>query len=296
MRPALVVVTGGYAAGPAGLLAAAMGIPLALQEQNARPGFTSRVLSRWSRQVHLAFPEAQKLLPAGARRRAFLSGNPVREKVTVDRAEAAALFGVEPGARVILVVGGSQGAKGINRAALEVVRGVESGDLNRPQDLMMLWATGPQNLAEVQAGLGPDGAPSWLRVVGYIEEIPAALSLATLAVGRAGAMTTSEFLAWGVPSVLVPLPTAAADHQTRNAESLAAAGAALHIPESKLTGALLWKEVLGLLSSPEAMASMGRAALTSGRPEATREIAASLERLLPRPARAGNRRAMGGAA
>lgn len=287
LRPGLVVVTGGYAAAPAGIVAAVMGIPLALQEQNARPGFTSRVLSRWARQVHLAFPEARDLLPAGARPRASLTGNPIREKGSVDRTEALALFGLEPGARVILVVGGSQGARGINQAVLGVVRGVEDGKLDRPEDVMMLWATGPRNLPEIQAELESLGPLTWLRVVGYLDEVPAALSLATLAVGRAGAMTTSEFLAWGVPAILVPLPTSAADHQTRNAESLARAGAALHIQESKLTGDRLWNEVMSLLSAPEALASMGRAAVASGRPAATREIATSMERLLPRPPRFG---------
>lgn len=281
LRPGLVVVTGGYAAGPAGLAAGAMGIPLALQEQNARPGFTNRVLSRWARQIHLAFPEARGLLPPRARSRASISGNPVRERVQVHRSEAAALFGLDPAARVLLVVGGSQGARGINRAVLDGIRRVEEGQLDRPEDLVVLWATGPDHLEDIQDRLEGMGAPAWVRTVGYIEDIPAALTLATLAVGRAGAMTTAEFLAWGVPAILVPLPTAAADHQSRNAESLSEVGAAIHMPEATLDGATLWAQARSLLDDPHRLEAMKRAASTAGRPQATREIAEALAGLLP---------------
>jgi len=283
LRPGIVVVTGGYASGPAGLMAGIMGIPLALQEQNARPGFTSRVLSRWSRQVHLAFPEAKEFLPARARAKARLSGNPVREGPPMDATEAMVRFGLAPESRVVLVVGGSQGAEALNRAVLEVIRGVSAGELERPGDVKLLWATGPSKLVEVQRQLEVLGHPEWVHVRGYIQEIPEALSSATLAVSRAGAMTTSEFLAWGVPAVLVPLPTAAADHQSRNAETLASEGTAVHLPEAKLTGATLWKAVVSLLSTPSALSAMREAALKAGRPNATREIAEDLECLLPRP-------------
>jgi UDP-N-acetylglucosamine--N-acetylmuramyl-(pentapeptide) pyrophosphoryl-undecaprenol N-acetylglucosamine transferase len=289
LRPGIVVVTGGYASGPAGLVAGMMGIPLALQEQNAQPGFTTRVLSRWSRQVHLAFPEARELLPARVRPRAQLSGNPVREVVPMDASEAKARFGLEPGSRVILVVGGSQGAEALNTAVLEVIRGVVGGELDRPEDVKLLWATGPKKLEKVQRQLEVLGQPEWVHVLGYIQDIPEALSSATMAVSRAGAMTTSEFLAWGVPALLVPLPTAAADHQSRNAESLAGAGTAIHLPETMLSGATLWKAVVSLLSTPGALSAMREAALKAGRPSAAREIAEALELLLPRPAPAVGR-------
>jgi UDP-N-acetylglucosamine--N-acetylmuramyl-(pentapeptide) pyrophosphoryl-undecaprenol N-acetylglucosamine transferase len=285
LRPGIVVVTGGYASGPAGLMAGIMGIPLALQEQNARPGFTTRVLSRWSRQAHLAFPEAREFLPARARANARSSGNPVREVVRTDPGEAKARFGLEPESRVILVVGGSQGAEALNRAVLEAIRGVEGGGLDRPEDVRLLWATGPRNLTEVQRQLEALGRPGWVHALGYIEEMPVALSSATLAVSRAGAMATSEFLAWGVPAVLVPLPTAAADHQSRNAEALAVAGTAVHLPEPGLSGVDLWKAALDLLSTPDELSAMGKAAIKAGRPRATREIAEALECLLPRPVR-----------
>jgi UDP-N-acetylglucosamine--N-acetylmuramyl-(pentapeptide) pyrophosphoryl-undecaprenol N-acetylglucosamine transferase len=324
LRPSLVVVTGGYAGGPAGLMAGLMGIPLALQEQNAWPGVTTRILSRWSRQVHLAFPEAVEALPRGARSRATVSGNPIRvpspgditggaprpaegnvpgraattaagqtagegagRAVTGIAAQAAAdrsYFGLDPASRVVLVVGGSQGAAAVNGAVLEAVRGVAEGALHGPEDLQLLWATGRRNQEEVEGELERLGSPAWVRAMGYIHDMPRALRCATLAVSRAGAMATSEFLAWGVPSILVPLPTAAADHQARNAESLARAGAAVHLPEAELSGARLWAAVTTIMGKPEDLEAMQKASLERGRPEAARQIAEALAALLPRPA------------
>lgn len=290
LRPSLVVVTGGYAGGPAGLMAGLMGIPLALQEQNAWPGVTTRILSRWSRQVHLAFPEAVEALPRRARSRTRVSGNPIRVPSPGDlpadaprSAEDRSHFGLDPASRVVLVVGGSQGARGVNGAVLEAVRGVAEGILHRPKDLQLLWATGPRNQEEVEGELARLGSPAWVRALGYIHDMPRALRCATLAVSRAGAMATSEFLAWGVPSILVPLPTAAADHQAQNAESLARAGAAVHLPEAELSGASLWAAVTALLAAPEELEAMRKASLERGRPEATRQIAEALAALLPRP-------------
>jgi UDP-N-acetylglucosamine--N-acetylmuramyl-(pentapeptide) pyrophosphoryl-undecaprenol N-acetylglucosamine transferase len=280
LRPALVVVTGGYASGPAGLIAAAMGIPLALQEQNARPGFTTRVLSRWSRQVHLAFPEAREELPAPARSKALLSGNPVRPVLPLEPGTCRAGFGLAEGGRVVLVTGGSQGAQGINKAVLEAILGVQEDRLERPADVQLLWATGPGNYEEVSFQLDRVGNPGWIRAQGYIEEMPEALRISDLAISRAGAMTTSEFLAWGVPAILIPLPTSAANHQALNADSLARSGTAVHLPEAQLSGSVLWEQILVLLSDQDRLSAMRNAALKEGRPEATREIAEALVALL----------------
>jgi UDP-N-acetylglucosamine--N-acetylmuramyl-(pentapeptide) pyrophosphoryl-undecaprenol N-acetylglucosamine transferase len=182
---------------------------------------------------------------------------------------------------VVLVVGGSQGSTALNRLVLDAVRGVVLGELDRRPDVSLLWATGPANFPEVQASLRELGDPSWVHLVGYIQEMPEALSFASLALSRAGAMTTSEFLAWGIPAILVPLPSAAADHQSRNAESLEASGAAVHLPESTVTGPSLWRELEGLFARPEALAAMRAAALDLGRPEAATEIARALSGLIP---------------
>lgn len=285
-RPALVVVTGGYAGGPAGIAARTMGIPLALQEQNAEPGLTTRLLARWARQIHVAFPEARERLPRSARERVSISGNPVRPPRPVARDEARRRLGVPGDGTLVLVVGGSQGSVALNRLVLEGVRGVGEGRLLRPLGLRVLWSTGPAHLEGVTTGLETIGSPEWVHPVGYLDDMPSALAAADLAVSRAGAMATSEFLAWGLPSVLVPLPTAAADHQSRNAEALATAGAALHLPQAGLEPQALWTAMARLAADPDRRAAMARAAGERGRPGAAREIANALASLLPPAGRA----------
>jgi len=280
LRPGMVVVTGGFAGGPAGIMAGLMGIPLALQEQNAEPGVTTRLLSRWSRQIHLAFPEARDRLPVRVRARARVSGNPVRTPERVDPGEARRRFGLDPDSRVVLVVGGSQGSRALNRAVMGLVAQMIEGSLARPSDLRLLWGTGASHLEELERELGALGDPPWVRVLGYFNDMPLALDAATLAVCRAGAMTTSELLAWGLPAILVPLPTAAADHQTRNAESLEKAGAALHLPEDRLSAGSLWEALRSVLFDAERLRAMARAATERGRPDATMAIVRELATLL----------------
>ncbi len=292
-RPRLVVVTGGYAGGPAGIMAALMRVHLVLQEQNAVPGITTRTLAHFAREIHLAFPEAAEHLPRRARKRARISGNPVRPPREIQREEAAAAFGLDSSRPVVLVVGGSQGSKALNRAMMEVVTGVIDGtlgslrngdsDLPRPSpDVQLLWSTGPAHLDGIQGELESLGSPEWVRAVGYIQEMPLALGLARLAVSRAGAMATSEFLAWGVPSVLIPLPTSAADHQRRNAEALTEAGAAFTVEEEGLEGRVLWAWIARIAGDPRTREAMARAARERGRPKAAREIALALDAYLPR--------------
>ena len=295
-RPRLVVVTGGYAGGPAGIMAALMGVHLVLQEQNAVPGVTTRFLARFARQIHLAFPEAVEYLPRGARSRARISGNPVRPPRAVDRRESARRFQLDPDIPVVLVVGGSQGSRAINRAILDAVatevqastpEEVSAAMVDTGPGLQLLWSTGPDHLEAIQEGLNRLGSPSWVRPMGYIEAMEEALGLAQVTVSRAGAMATSEFLAWGLPAILVPLPSAAADHQRRNARALAQAGAALILEEETLEGEALWRGVQDLVRDRSARKRMAAAARQRGRPHAATEIARELDTLLPQPAPRG---------
>ncbi len=281
LRPEAVVVTGGYAGGPAGIVAGVRGIPLVLQEQNAVPGVTTRLLSRWARQVHVAFPEAVERLPAGVRGRVHVSGNPVRPAPALDAAAARARFGLRPEGCVVLVVGGSQGSLALNGAVAAAVRGVVRGELDRPASLQLLWSTGPGHHAAVSTELAALGGPAWVRAVPYIEDMPAALSASDLAVSRAGAMATAELLLHGLPAVLVPLPTAAADHQARNAEALAEAGAAVVAPEAGLDGPTLWAHVARLAGDARLRESMAASARERARPDAAGRIARAIASLLP---------------
>lgn len=281
MRPRLVVVTGGYAGGPAGLLAVLTRTRLILQEQNSVPGITTRALAPFAGEIHLAFPEAINRLPRRARKAAHVSGNPVRPPHRIPRDEGCALFGLDPGATLLLATGGSQGSQAMNAVLLDLVKAVSAGEMRLPGTFQLLWATGPANFEGIQSDLQAHGNPEWVRAVGYIDEMPAALSIADLAISRAGAMATSEFLAWGIPSILVPLPTAAADHQTENAAVLADAGAALHLPQKGLTASHLRDALASLLDDRAALGRMAAAAAARGRPDAAREIALSIAQYLP---------------
>ncbi len=281
-RPSLVVGTGGYASGPACAWALLTGTPIALQEQNSFPGLTTRWLSRWARQVHLGFPEAERYLRPGKRTAVRAHGNPIAPPDTaMDRAEARAHFGLGADATVLLVVGGSQGARAINRALTGALERVAAGAAERPPSLEILWATGPSHIDGTRTTLAPL-ALEWVHPVGYIHEMPKALAAADIAVSRAGAMGTAELLAWGIPSILVPLPTAAADHQTHNARALEEFGAAVALPESDATPERLWAEVGALVGDAARRDAMTRRARERARPEAARRIAEDLLRVVDR--------------
>lgn len=273
-RPQLVVGTGGYASAPACLYAVARGIPVAVQEQNSHPGLTTRTLSRWARQVHLGFPEACKRLRPGKRTEITTLGNPIRPPdPAIDRVAARAQFGLRPDSIVVLVVGGSQGSRAINEVLLDALLHVRSADFE------LLWVTGPAHIENIDARL-PEHVRSWVKTVGYIDNMPLALAAADVAISRAGAMATAELLAWGIPMVLVPLPTAAADHQTHNARALAEAGAAVMLEERGLTGERLWQELLRITGDPAVRTRMSQAARERARPNAARDIARKLGTLL----------------
>jgi len=280
LRPEAVVVTGGYASAPSGFMAGMMGIPLLVQEQNAVPGLAVRVLAHWAERVHVAFPEAVGRLPARARAIATVTGNPVRPVSTRARAEARADFGLPAGAFVTLVMGGSQGSLALNRLVLEGVRGVVDGTLTRPESLQLLWQTGLKHFDDCRAQLAELGDPAWVHPLGYIDDMPTALAATDVAVSRSGAMSTAELLNQGLPSVLVPLPTAAADHQSHNAASLQEGGAAVWAPERGLTGAGLWETLLKIAGDEHVLDEMRGAARSLARPHAADEIATDLAELI----------------
>jgi UDP-N-acetylglucosamine--N-acetylmuramyl-(pentapeptide) pyrophosphoryl-undecaprenol N-acetylglucosamine transferase len=279
-RPAVVVVTGGYAAAPAGFVAAMTGLPLLLQEQNSVPGWVTRALSRRARRAYLAYPEAEARLPALAGRVLF-AGNPVRPGAVRPREETRTSFGVPLNARLVVMAGGSQGSLALNNLLADIVRRVCNGQLRRPDDVHLLWVSGHAHATAVAGVVAECGSPTWVHAVPYLNDLPSALAAAELAISRAGAMSTAEILIRGLPAILVPLPTAAADHQTANARALERAGAALLVPQSALTPESLWASVTELLASPERLARMKDAALALARPHAAAEIAADIATFLP---------------
>ena len=283
LAPDLVVGTGGYAAGPVVAWGVARGLPTAIQEQNNYPGLTTRWLAPYVDQLHLGYEEAMKNLWPGPDTEVRIHGNPIRwPQPLPDHDAVRREFGLAPG-RIVLVVGGSQGSLPLNEALIAALEAVHRGDLPPlPPDVQLLWSTGPAHHAEVSRRIGLLGDRVAIRTAPFIAEMDKALAITTLAVSRAGALALAELCAWGIPSVLVPLPHAAANHQLRNAKALEADGAAIVVEESQMKKdpANLWLTVVELLNTPWDLEEMGRASMARGNPDAADEIAADLWRLL----------------
>jgi len=272
LNPLLVVGTGGYAAGLTMFWAWRHGIPVVQHMGDAYPGITARLSARFTTQAYLGFPEAAATLPKGACEYVD-TGNPIEPlpDIRPDGAAARAKWGFPPRARVLLVFGGSQGARALNQAVAAWI------DQQLPADLCVIWATGKGQFDGYRQYDRPD-----VRVVPYLSPIADAYAACDLALVRAGMMGTSELSAWGIPMILVPLPTAAADHQTSNALVIERAGAGVHLPQRELSAARLGAIVVELLGDAPRMATMAAAARARGRPNAARDIAERVNALLLR--------------
>jgi UDP-N-acetylglucosamine--N-acetylmuramyl-(pentapeptide) pyrophosphoryl-undecaprenol N-acetylglucosamine transferase len=256
VRPDAVMGGGGYVAGPVGLAAVALRVPLVLTEADSHLGLSNRLLARFARRVCLAFPIAGR---TGAKY--VVTGRPVPPPAT-DVAAARARFGLPDGARCVLVFGGSLGARSINEAAVEAFGGAP---------YRILHAAGVRDYAALRGRVPTDGYD--LRE--YIDGFGEALLACDLCVARAGG-SIFEVAAHGRPAILVPYPHATADHQTANARWMAEGGAAVVVPDAELTPQRLRAEVDGLLAEPDRLAAMGRASAALARPDAAQRIAAEL--------------------
>jgi UDP-N-acetylglucosamine--N-acetylmuramyl-(pentapeptide) pyrophosphoryl-undecaprenol N-acetylglucosamine transferase len=270
-RPALVVATGGYASSATLAWCVTNKVPFVLQEQNSVPGQTNKLFSRWAREVYLGYPEAAIQLAGGAMARAVHTGNPVEPPPDPrpSREMARTALGIPTKARVLLAFGGSQGSAALNsRVDAWIATGI-------PDGLHIIWATGPAHFQRYA-----HRASDRVIVRDYLSPLAAAYAATDLALTRAGAMTTAELCAWGIPALLVPLPTAAADHQTANARALAEAGAARWIPESEATAARLDAEVRKLLEDDQAIRTLAQGATARARIGAANDIATRIVKLL----------------
>jgi UDP-N-acetylglucosamine--N-acetylmuramyl-(pentapeptide) pyrophosphoryl-undecaprenol N-acetylglucosamine transferase len=270
--PNLVVGTGGYVSGPVIAFASLLRIPTMVLEQNSIPGVATKLGSLVAREVHVTFPETRERLPRKGR--VVVSGNPVRR--SVENGDAAAFrraHDVPASAPLVLVMGGSQGARAVTAAAIGAAK-----ELGEGAGLAMVVQTGARGIDD--AGRAAAGAPSWLRVLPYLDDVGGAYAAAALFVGRAGATTLAELAACAVPSILVPYPYAAEDHQTKNARRLEAAGAARVIPERELGPAVLAGAIGELVADGATRARMSEAVRTAGFGGARERVARSCETLL----------------
>lgn len=253
---------GGYVAGPPVMAALLRGVPVVVMEPNAIPGFTNRVISRFVRRALLSFEETARRFPPD---RCELTGLPVREE----------FFAIPErpftGTLEILVTGGSQGSRTLNQAARE------SWPLFRQAGLpvRMTLQTGASGYAACREAWEQAGIEG--QVSPFIQNMPEAFASAHLVVCRSGAGAVSELAAAGKPSVLVPFPYAADDHQTRNAEAMQRAGAARMVRDEAMSGAKLFELAHEFALAPETLAAMGAAARRLARPGAAARAAQILE-------------------
>ncbi|CAB4926615.1 unannotated protein [freshwater metagenome] len=261
LGPVAVMGGGGYVAGPVGLAASRRGTPLVLTEADSHLGLSNRLLARRARRVCLAFPLEGR---DGDRYR--VTGRPVPPPAT-DRHAARVRFGLRDDDTVVLIFGGSLGARSINEAA---VAAFGSGD---PR-FRVLHAAGERDVAALCARLA-EPPPGHYDLRGFIGDFGDALLAADLVVARSGG-SVFEIAAHGRPAILVPYPHAAGDHQTGNARWMEAAGAAVVVADADLDAARLTAEVRGLLGDRARLDAMARASLGLARPDAAQVIAAEL--------------------
>ena len=270
-RPDAAIGTGGYVCGPTLLAASLLGVPTLIQEQNVVPGITNRLLAKFVTRVAVGTPEAAVHFP---RDKVVVTGNPIRREVmSASREEALASFHFDPAKKTVLVSGGSQGARSINRAMI----GVIAHYVAHPE-VQILHVTGrgdyEKTLGEIRAAGIDLAAAGNIVVRPYLYDMPQALAAADLAVFRAGALGIAELTARGVPAVLVPYPYAAANHQEQNARAMARAGAAQMILDKDLTAERLLSVLAELLHKESRLKRMGENSRALGRPQAAEEIAA----------------------
>ena len=265
--PHLVLGVGGYSAGPVCLAARILGVPTAIHEQNSFPGLTNRLLSKVVDRVFITFEESREYFPGGA---FYLTGNPVRNEILAKGEPRE-----KPNNRfTILVLGGSQGARAINRAfvnALSILR-------ERDRDPLVIHQTGEMDYARVLEGYTKRDFKG--EIASFIQDMAGAYGRADIAVSRAGATTVSELAALGKPSILIPYPHAANRHQEINARMLAAVGGAEMVLQKDLTGEVLAELLMKYMDDRKVLSEMGRRAREMGRRDAAKVIVDQLAEMV----------------
>jgi len=226
-QPQVAVGVGGYASGPTLNMAASMGVPCLIQEQNSYAGVTNKLLAKKASKICVAYEGMERFFPA---EKIMMTGNPVRQALLdskVTREEALNSFGLSLDKKTVLLVGGSLGARTINESVLQHLDEIASSGVQ------FIWQTGKYYSEQIAAALKEKGQPENLRVMDFISDMAAAYKAADLVISRAGASSISEFCLIGKAVILVPSPNVAEDHQTKNAMALVNRGAALFVKDAE---------------------------------------------------------------
>ena len=271
--PHAAVGVGGYASGPTLKMAASMGIPTLIQEQNSYAGVTNKILAKNADMICVAYDGMERFFP---KEKIMLTGNPVRKsliEMRTNRNEAIKKIGLDENKKCVLIVGGSLGARSINEAVLANIETIrENGDIQ------FIWQTGKLYFEEMKERCAAIGKPANLTVTDFVSDMAAALGAADLVVSRAGAGSISEFALLGKAVILVPSPNVSEDHQTKNAMALVDKGAAIHIPDSKAKEELV-KVAVETVLDQEKIATFEKNVEKFGKPNAAEVIANEVIRL-----------------
>ncbi|MBQ7156275.1 MAG: undecaprenyldiphospho-muramoylpentapeptide beta-N-acetylglucosaminyltransferase [Bacteroidaceae bacterium] len=232
-KPQVAVGVGGYASAPTLNAAHSMGVPCLIQEQNSYAGVTNKSLAKKASKVCVAYTGMERFFPAD---KIKLTGNPVRQNlldVNVTKDEAIKSFGLEPGKRTVLIIGGSLGARTVNESVLTHIEDI------RNSNVQFIWQTGKFYSEEIHAALAKVNEVKNLYVTDFISSMDNAYMAADLVISRAGASSISELCLLQKPSILVPSPNVAEDHQTKNALALSTKDAAIYIKDSEARDKLI---------------------------------------------------------
>ena len=221
-QPDVAVGVGGYASGPLLNQAAKMGIPTLIQEQNSYAGVTNKLLAKKAKRICVAYEGMERFFP---KEKILMTGNPVRQNLTqlqISKEDAKKAMGLDPAKKTILVIGGSLGARTLNESILQHVE-----DIRNAKDVQILWQHGKFYSAEIKEALAKIDKPENLTATEFVKDMGSAYAAADLVISRAGASSISEICLLEKPSILVPSPNVAEDHQTKNALALSDKGAAI---------------------------------------------------------------------
>lgn len=251
-KPDIVIGTGGYVCGPVVLSAYLKGIPTVIHEQNAFPGVTNKILSKFATKIAISFKESEKYFP---KNKVFFTGNPVKDQIiNLNREKSREVWGVDRDKPIVFVVGGSRGAKNINNAIADMIPRFNE------ENVQLIFVTGENQYEETMKKLEKNKVNiknmKGIKILPFIFNMHDALGACDLIVSRAGATTLSEITAVGIPSILIPSPFVANNHQEYNAIALEENGAAILIKENQLKDNVLSEQIFNIIKNKEALQSM----------------------------------------
>jgi UDP-N-acetylglucosamine--N-acetylmuramyl-(pentapeptide) pyrophosphoryl-undecaprenol N-acetylglucosamine transferase len=259
-RPNVAIGSGGYVSGPAIFGSSVMGAKIILIEQNSYPGVTTRLLERYANEIHLSFEDSKKYFKN--KDKLFLTGNPVRQSLTiVNKEDALKSFNLSPAKKTLLILGGSLGARSINKVIADSLISLSE------KNIQVIWQTG-ENYFDKYKSLSSDN----IKIMAFVEKMNLAYSACDLLLARAGATTLAEILTLGIPAILVPSPNVAENHQYFNAKSLSDKNAAVLIEDKNLRDEFAEK-VFPLILDDIRLYELKKNSLKLGKPDAAETIA-----------------------